>query len=323
MWKECEEKNQWNMFLRKQKNACFLQSWEWGEFQKAVGKKVLRLNFENKLFAQVFKMDLGGGFFYWYLPRGPFGNLATDKIKFYFRELSEKLSEEKKVLFFRVDPSVEFYFDLIPFRFTKSVQPQCLRLIDLTKNNDLLFKEMKSKTRYNINLAEKKGVLIGVGDIENFLKLNSITTKRDNFVSHPDVYYKKMVQQLPECFVKIWQAFYEGRVLASAIVFYFGDTAVYAHGASSSENKEVMAPSLLHKEIMIDAKNKGFCFYDLGGVNPEGKSDIFYKKSWEGISRFKSGFGGKVLCNPRSFDLIYRPYCYNVYSLLKKIRKVF
>jgi lipid II:glycine glycyltransferase (peptidoglycan interpeptide bridge formation enzyme) len=198
------------------------------------------------------------------------------------------------------------------------VQAQCVRILDISKSADQLLSTMHPKTRYNINLAVKKGVTIGPGNIDDFLLLNRATRQRDKFRPHPDYYYQKMAETLGSDFLKIWQASYQNKVLTSVIIIYFDDTATYVHGASSDEHREVMAPHLLHWEIIKDAQAREFSYYDLGGVNPDDKNHPAHKKSWEGISRFKQSFGGDIVCYPDSFDLIYHLWWYRLYRLAKK-----
>jgi lipid II:glycine glycyltransferase (peptidoglycan interpeptide bridge formation enzyme) len=317
MWLETEDKDKWNNLVGKQEQARFLQSWQWGDFQTSIGHTVRRLNYNDEILAQAIKMPLPFGKFYWYIPHAPVNGSA-------FNELQKTLGQHR-ALFLRVDPcsTTPPPTPSSKRRGISSTQPQCVRILDLTKTEAEILAGTHPKTRYNINLAERKGVTIGKGDIAEFLKLNHETSKRDEFTSHPDAYYKKMVKALAgDCEAKIWQASFAGQALASAIVIYFGDTATYAHGASSNEGRNLMAPYLLHWKIIQDAKARGFKFYDLGGVNPVQENHPAGKKSWQGITRFKQGFGGEVVCNPPSFDLIYRPGWYRLYRLLSKVRRL-
>lgn len=305
---EIKDKDNLDDPLRKQPHARFLQSWQWGNFQKSVGREIVSLGDSN---LTAIKMPLFGGKFYWYIPHGNITAPSVETLNY-------------KSLFLRVDPLSNFKPDSnYRWRFVPSTQPQCVRVLDLTKTEEEMLGAMHPKTRYNINLSERKGVAVGPGSITEFLKLNHATSQRDEFISHPDAYYQKMIKALTgDCAAKIWQASFNGQALASAIVIYFGDTATYAHGASSNEGRNLMAPYLLHWKIMQDARRQGFKFYDLGGVNPADENDEAYKPSWQGITRFKQGFGGEIRCNPRSFDLIYRPFWYRLYKLFKTVKKL-
>jgi peptidoglycan pentaglycine glycine transferase (the first glycine) len=341
MWQNIEDKQQWNSLVEAQKNSRFLQSWEWGEFQKFWNRKVVRLSWENKLLVQAIKMPLPFGKSYWYVPHAPVIASNTEDAFIAMSELSNELAKHG-ALFMRVDPIARLEPPTEkekteraerPLQFIPTTQPHCTRILDLSlsdlssvasaKGEEELLSQMHQKTRYNIRLAEKKGVSIKEGNVSDFLKLNNQTTERDKFVSHPDSYYQKMSELLPDNFIKIWSAEYEGKILSSNIVLYFGDTATYTHGTSSNENRELMAPHLLQWEIIKHAKSKGFKNYDFYGVNPEDEEHSGYKKSWQGISRFKAGFGGKLICYPKSFDLIYNNSWYSLYRLTQKLRRIF
>lgn len=316
MWQQITDKTHWDDLVGKQPHSPFLQSWAWGEFQKSWGREVLRLSWNDEILAQVIKMPLAGGKFYWYIPHGP-----SDIAPAVWDELIKMLGEHGAV-FLRVDPIVDLDSNNYQPKIVPATQPQCTLVLDLSLAPENLLAGMHQKTRYNINLAEKKGVIIKEGTIDNFLQLNKQTTTRDNFVSHHDNYYRQMAKSLGGEMVKVWQAGSNGKVLASSLVMYFGDTATYLHGASSNEDRNLMAPYLLHWEIIKDAKNNGFKYYDWWGVNPGNEKHPTYKKSWEGISRFKRGFGGEFVSNPPSFDLIYRPMWYRLYKLFKVARKL-
>ncbi len=314
MWQQITDKNYWNNLVAKQLHARFLQSWEWGEFQCALRRKVLRFA-SGREFAQAIKMNLPGGFAYWYIPQASLSEPS-------FSELQKMLGEHG-ALFLRADP-ITTLKPQNKIKTMPSVQPQCTLLLDLSQSEEEISGKLHSKTRYNINLAQKKGVKIGLGSVDDFIKLNRATTKRDKFESHPAWYYKKMSGSLEngDCQMKVWQASFGGCALASALVVYFGDTATYVHGASSDDSRNVMAPYLLHWEIIKAAKEKGFKYYDWWGINPADENHPAYKKSWQGISRFKRGFGGDEICCPDSFDLIYRPVWYSLYKLMRRVRSI-
>lgn len=315
MWQEIQDKNKWDKLISAQPHASFLQSWQWGEFQASLGRKVLRLSGQGESFAQAIKMNLPGGFTYWYIPHGP-SDIAPEA----WDELVKMLGEHGAV-FLRVDPVADLDSNNYQPKIVPSTQPQCTLVLDLGLPLEQILSGMHQKTRYNINLAEKKGVVVKQGTVDNFLQLNKQTTSRDNFVSHQGSYYRQMVQALGGGAVKVWQAEFNGKVLASALVMYFGDTVTYLHGASSNEDRNLMAPYLLHWEIIKDAQKQGFKYYDWWGVNPGNAKHPTYKKSWEGITRFKSGFGGEFVSNPPSFDLIYRPAWYRLYKILSRIKR--
>ena len=179
-------------------------------------------------------------------------------------------------------------------------------IVDLTKTEEEILARMHSKTRYNINLAAKKELRIKKQEVRmgEFWELLEKTAKRDEFFLHPKQYYEELMK-MPE--VKLFGVYLppptppilggEGRGnaqhIATAMVSFWGDTATYLHGASDYEYRAVMAPYLLHWEIMKQAKAAGMKHYDFGGVAPQNEPDHFLA----GVTRFKSGwedFNGKM-----------------------------
>ncbi|MBI1961119.1 MAG: peptidoglycan bridge formation glycyltransferase FemA/FemB family protein [Parcubacteria group bacterium] len=318
MWQEVRDQNKWNGLVGSQAGARFLQSWEWGEFQKSLDRLVVRLSWNGVALVQAIRMPLPLSKYYWYIPHGP---VIVKSAAGWPDALKEKLNDG--ALFVRVDPTTP---SPPPYkggggREVSATQPQCTAILDLSQSEDALLGQMRQKTRYNIRLAEKKGVEVGKGSIENFLRLNHEAKMRDRFSPHTDEYYQAMVTSLPSDFIRIWQATYQNEVIASNIVVTYGDTATYTHGASQSKHREVMGPHVLHWRIMQDAKKQGIKRYDLWGANPEEQDHPAYKKSWEGISRFKAGFGGKRTCYPNSFDVIFEPWLYTMYTFVRNIRR--
>jgi lipid II:glycine glycyltransferase (peptidoglycan interpeptide bridge formation enzyme) len=185
-------------------------------------------------------------------------------------------------------------------------------ILDLSKTEDKLLKEMHQKTRYNIRLAEKKGVKIreaAEGEFEKFWELMSQTVNRDGFRLHEKDYYEKMIEVDG---VKLFLGEAENKILCSGIFSFFGDTAVYLHGASSNENRELMAPHILQWELARRAKALGFKYYDFFGVD---------EKKWPGVTRFKRGFGGKEVNYPGTFDVIFDIFKYDGYKVLRFVRR--
>src|SRR5690606_39104841 len=109
------------------------------------------------------------------------------------------------------------------------------------------------------------------------------TARRGRFHLHPQDYYLQMWKVLGPDHLRVFVAEYQDKLLAAALVSYFHHTATYLHGGSSDKDKNLMAPYLLHWEIMKEAKRRGFYNYDLGGVTFEPNHP------WAGISRFKRG----------------------------------
>ncbi len=218
----------------------------------------------------------------------------------------------------------EYALDQIQFKNTV--------LIDLHPTEEELLASMKQKTRYNIRLAEKKGVSLRVGKLEDLgmlYKMYAETSVRDGFVIRDEEYYKtvwelfmrsnvntlKSLQvetfqpsNLPTCEPLIAEV--DGEPVAAIFVFYFAGRAYYVYGMSRDVHREKMPTYLLQWEAMRHAKAKGCTVYDLWGA-PEAFDE---SDSMWGVYRFKEGLGGKVVRTLGAWDFAPSPLWYKMYS---------
>ena len=296
--------------------GAFLQSWEWGEFQRILGFEVVRLKEEVKdkvVLAQAVKFPLPFQSSYWHVPKGPLGE-ATPKVA--MELLCKKLSGGA---FLKIEPVTKPRSGAK----TKDRQPSVTTIVDLTQSEDKIAENMKPKTRYNIRLAEKKGVTASIVELDHFddlVRLMQQTAERDKFSLHEIERYRKMLETLrgPDCKAFMAMAFYEGRPLAANIMIDAFGMRTYLHGASSNLYRNVMAPYALHDFLFRDAKAKGLKAYDFWGIAPPEAGD---DHPWAGISRFKNGFGGEVVRMPGTIDVSKNFVMYNLYRIAKKVRR--
>ena len=286
----------------------FLQSNSWADFQNSVGHETFFIN--DKL---VIKHETSLWLNYLYIPRAVVDKQDLEYIK--------DLAKKENCIFSRIDPGLG---SSVAGQDTKTAQSENCWFLKLDKSEDELIKAMKSKTRYNIRLSQKKEVEIVVStdlkDINIFYKISAEMAKRQKIRIHPKKYYL----QLFETFVKLNKAFlylakYEGRVISANLIIYSEDTATYVHGSSSNKYRNVMAPYLLQWQAIQDAKKAGLMYYDFGGVAPENAEN----HEWAGITRFKQGFGGEYVNYPKSVDVIYSSGKYYIYKLLRYLNKMF
>lgn len=200
---------------------------------------------------------------------------------------------------------------------TFEISPSHTLITDLTKSEPDLLASMHEKTRYNVRLAERKGVTVSIGtdSIDAVWPLFEQTASRGQFRLHLKSYYEKM---LASGVVFIATAKVGDQVVAANLMVDFDGTRTYLHGASGETHRNVMAPFLLHWELIKDAKRKGIAAYDWWGVAPEGADE---SHPWNGITRFKLGFGGERLDSAGTFDFIARPLEYTIYRIIRSIRR--
>ena len=322
----------WDAFV--QANAFdfgLLQSWAWGEFQKSLGRPIFRLvvaddRGEIKAVAQIIQMPLKLGKSYFYLPRLIMTN--NEIVDFLLTEI-KNLAKKEKAIFLRLEPAAEMDTptpsdsagrNRLPLRqgekirFIGQVQPKKTLILDLTKSEAELLAQMKSKTRYNIKVAEKHGIEIAIGPeyFEDFWRLTGKTSERQEIKPHAKNYYEKMLTTLGEAgMMKLYVAKSEGQVIAANLMVFFGQWCVYLHGASDYQFRDKMAPFLLQWRAILDAKVAGCTRYDFWGAD---------ETKWPGVTRFKTGFAPAIPLTeyPGAYDVVYEKFWYNIYRLVKK-----
>lgn len=304
----------------------FLQSKDWMEFQRSLGREVFEYEKEG-ITAKIIKHDLSFGRLkinpfgknYLYIPYGPiinfnfmtggFKNPVANFVK-WLRELGKK----EKSIFIKTEPIIDSVAQILAgqkFRKSKKeIQPSKTVVIDLTKSEEDLLSAMHHKTRYNIIVADKHNVVAGeISEIDSFLRLLKKTVKHDKFSPHPADYYKKLFDY-NNLQTKLYFAKHNNKLIAAALVLIYGDTGYYLHGASDYDQRSLMAPFALHWHIIKQLKTEGLKQYDLWGIDP---------RKWPGITRFKLGWGGRAIEYPGSFDLPISKFWYFVYRVAKKI----
>ncbi len=348
--KEVTNKQELNYFVSLAEGGQFLQSWEWGEFQKSIGKNIWRFGiYENNEILAVGTMiehKLPLSRTYLYCPYGPVfkQNISTsqkEEIIKLFLSRSRDITIDtntKLEIFLRLEPRLTIeelgnYFFNLNLKSTDAIQPRDTWVVDLKKSEADILKGMHQKTRYNIRLAEKKEVKVRVGasvkDFDIFWVLMQLTTKRDNFYSHHREYYYQLWNQFRfaktsdqfELTIKLIIAEKDGVPLAAALFSFFGDRVVYLHGASSDQQKNIMAPYLLQWQAIKAAKEASYGLFDFYGIAPGNrkinKSDK--ESCWSGITRFKKGFGGREVNYVGAWDWVYNKTWYELYKLGRKI----
>lgn len=307
--------NDWDRFLEQYPNAHLLQTSAWGQFKSEFGWKVQRIaSGENG--AQILFRPLPLGLSLGYIPKGPVGSNCEDL----WPEI-DRVCRRMRAVILKVEPDqVEHAHDksigkLTGFQSSEhSVQPRRTIVISLEGGEEQWLARMKQKTRYNIRLAEKKGVQVRVSnDIDAFCQLMNITGQRDGFGVHSSDYFQRvydLFQPLGMC--ELLLAEYAGKPLAGLMVFARGKRAWYLYGASNDDERNRMPAYLLQWHAMHWAKSFGCSDYDLWGVPDEDEEILesgFENRSdglW-GVYRFKRGFGGTLTRNVGAWDRYYLP----------------
>mgnify|MGYP001359780522 CR=1 FL=1 len=221
-----------------------------------------------------------------------------------------------------------------PFRHAAAdIQPPDTVLLDLSSGDAAILEGMKPKWRYNIRLAEKKGVTVSEarasGDwrpaLSKFYELYRETSERDHIALHPESYYRALFElaaqegqgsgpRFPD--LRIWTASHEGEALAAIITIFWGSQAVYLYGASSNEKRNLMPAYALQWAAIKAARDAGCSEYDFYGIPPTDDPD----HPMAGLYRFKTGFGGKIVHRAGSWDYPLRPVAYSAFRTAEAAR---
>lgn len=351
--------SEWDEFISQHPDAHILQSGMWGEFKENFGWDAVRLVEESssggKIGVQVLFRGLPFGLSIAYIPKGPVGNGSEIVQVSDWEKLLpalDQLCKSRKAIFVKVEPDLlepprfragsepttqpiaRIYpkikdgsskdEDTIPGGFLPGLhnfQPRRTILVSLRGDDDRILGRMKQKTRYNVRLALKRGVVVRpCADLELFYNLVQVTSDRETFEVHSRDYYNRAYEIFhPRGMCELFVAEYQREPLAALMVFAQGGRAWYFYGASSNVHREKMPTYLLQWEAMRWARSMRCTEYDLWGVPDEDEEVLeenFTDRSdglW-GVYRFKRGFGGRVYRAVESWDRIYNPTLYRLYK---------
>ncbi len=338
--------DQWNEIIAQMPEPHLLQTWEWGEVKSRFGWQPFHKIWEEdgKVIAAALVLErsitIGGisaGLRLHYTPKGPLLSDWEDKglRKKVIGDL-EAFARQRSAFLLKIDPDVpvgigepgseaaqedltgaslieELKADGWHFS-DEQVQFRNTVLLDLTPPVDDILMAMKSKTRYNIRLAGRKGVTVRRGSEEDFLLLYQMyatTAVRDGFAIRGEDYY-----------LAVWRTFYEsgnlipliaeveGQAVAGLMLFVSGDRCWYLHGMSTDQHRNLMPTYLLQWEAIRAGKEAGCTVYDLWGA-PDRFDDT---DSMWGVYRFKQGLGGEVLRTIGAWDKPLQPLVFNLYA---------
>lgn len=301
-----------------------LQSWEWGEFRKSTGNEVLRFGIyqKGKLSGSfqimihnipLLKYKIGS------LIKGP--KLTKSQLL----KLKD-IGKRNNLIFIKLEPNIIEDNRLITsLKECGAVPGKTLFTpttfwIDLEKSQDKMLEGFHSKTRYNIRLAERKGISVEEDNsdksFEKYIKLTKETIERQGFYAHTESYHRKMWKTLNQDLQKrgkspiarLLVAKYKGEIITAWILFVWNNFLYYPYGASSAKYRNLMANNLIMWKAILYGKAHGLKTFDLWGREP-GK----------GFTRFKEGYNPQVVTFSGSWDLVISPL-YFIYKPAEQLR---
>lgn len=315
-----------------------MQSWEWGEIRRSEGKQIVRLlekdGHNEPTHCHLMTIHP--------IPLTPFKIGYIPKSRTISRSLIDvlrNLASQYRLAFVKFEPHIVASrgLDITSLTLTPSSYPLFTRwnqVLDLTPSEDDILSRMHHKTRYNIKLAQKKGVqVIDMTSEEGyniFEELYFETCKEQGYRGHTPRYHANIWKHLgvpsegaspdQQLTAHILVAWYKGKPLAVQQIWHFHDTLYYVYGGSSQEHKNVMASNLLMWETIRYGRRLGCKSLDMWGSLPPSYDT---KDPWAGFTKFKKGYGTSFVQYAGSYDLVVNHLLYKVYSLAQTLRQRF
>jgi len=325
----------WDRFVTERSDAHVLQTSLWGALKAQFGWADERVGLsrggELVAGAQVLYRRLPAGLgCLAYVPKGPLVNWADEEQVTALLAALDRAARSRGSIVLIVEPDLpdepvhRERLHTLGFRPApvSSIQPRRTLVVDISPDEEAILAAMKSKTRYNVRLATRKGVTVRdvtEADLPAFHALMAATAARDRFGVHSPAYYEAAYRLfVPRDWARLLLAEVEGEPVAAEMVFAFPSRSWYFYGASSNIHREKMPNYLLRWEAMCWAKSLGCTTYDLGGVPDEDEAKLeaeFTQRRdglW-GLYRNKRGFGGRLVRSVGVWDRVYAPLRYRLY----------
>jgi len=325
---QVDDRELWNQALLCLPQPHVLQSWEWGAFKARHGWSAERWLWQAadgspRAAALVLRRRVSR--LPWsilYVPKGPILDHADTPAWEAVLAHLEHVARQQRAIQVKIDPDVPAVDVAVIQRLLKrgwrpspeQIQFRNTMTLDLMRSEDELLGAMKSKWRYNIRLAGRKGVAVRRGTLSDLPLLYDVyqeTALRDAFIIRPQAYYQdawgSFIQAgLAQPFI----AEVEGEAAAMLILFRFGDRAWYMYGASRDQHRDKMPNHLLQWEALRWARAQGCAVYDLWGAPTElDESDPLW-----GVYRFKQGFGASLAQHIGAYDYAASRWGYWMYA---------
>lgn len=330
---EIESQTKWDGFITSHPEANFLQSWDFYEFHKSRGKKVVRraaVNDNDEIvaaYAGVVETAKRGT--YMAIAGGPIMDFEDKKLVGEIFADIRKMGKETGCVFVRVRPqlplsekSLGLMRELGLKKAPMYLSVEYAGILDLKKTEEEILAGASQGFRRKLRKAEKNDIEIMANaekwSIEEFCKLEKKHAERQQYVAFSSSFLTKQFDAFAKNNeVLIYTAKKDGEILAQNFIIFYGAEASYHYGVSSELGTKYSAAPLLHMAAMAEARKRGCIRYNLWGiVGLEEKSHRFY-----GVSEFKRSFGCEEFKYTPAHDMILNRTKYQVTKLVENTRK--
>ncbi len=338
---EEDRREEWNEFVARCPHGDLLQCWEWGELKQRTGWQPLPVaaTEDGRIVAACLMLKrslplIGGCLLY--APRGPILDFSDEAVWAKLLKEIRQVATAHRAMALKIDPAIstddsQVISTLLASGFRPAasrtdlggIQPRYVMKVDISGDLDDLMADFKPKTRYNIRLAQRKGVTTRCGqreDIADFYRILEITAQRDGFtIRNISYYYDIWELIIARGLSEMFLAYVGDELVAGAIAFRLGPQAWYVYGASSNRHRNLMPNYLLQWRMMQWAKQCGCTVYDMRGVAPEVDGEA--QGELAGLNRFKQGFAAQYVEYIGEWDLVFRPGLYRLYNIAQPLVK--
>ena len=330
-----ETEQEYTEFLESHERCNFQQSLEWGKVKTNWIKEVVLAEDENhkiigSICVWIRKMPIFGNMMY--SSRGPVCDIHDKKVLEQLTDGIKELGKKYNAFVLRIEPDIkkddqEFrkIVEEIGYKikddakdFKDEIQPRFVFRLDIKgKTEDEVLAGCHQKTRYNIRLAKRKGVVVKEGtreDLKDFHKIMIETGSRDGFIIRSLDYFEKMYDELAPKHMKLLMAYYEDKPISGIIPIMYGNKTWYLYGASSNQHRNLMPNYLLQWEMIRQAIQNKCDIYDFREVS--GVVDDTHPQY--GLYRFKKGFGAEFTEFIGEVYWPFKPLTYKLYKIAEK-----
>ncbi len=328
-----ESRDIWDNFITSHPEANFLQSWDFYEFHKNRGKKIVRraaVNDNDEVvaaYAGVVETAKRGT--HMAIAGGPIIDWRDKEVVHEIFADIYKMGKNTRCVFVRVRPqlllsdeSLKLMQELGLKRAPMYLSVEYAGVLDLNKTRDEILAGASQGFRRKLRKAEKNEIEITADanhtSIEEFCELEKKHAERQKYVAFSTNFLTKQF----EAFAKnnevlIYTARKDGEILAQNFMIFYGAEASYHYGVSSELGTKYSAAPLLHMTAMDEARKRGCTRYNLWGiVDSDETSHRFY-----GVSEFKRSFGCEEIKYTPAHDMILNSAKYQLNKIVEKTRK--